>query len=144
MLKTASEYVCEPRDAQQEQWLASELRNMPEPERSQFLADWLSPQHRSAPGFMAGFDLLKRINLRNGKALQDLLRKGLEHADVSDVRWWLKSFTPILGAPAVARLLVALADDHPGAVKAAAYWLLDVPEYKERPDLVRMVRDAIS
>jgi len=134
------DYVGKRRDSQQERYLAQELRTWPEDKRANFVSDWLRPEYRSKPGFMAGFDLIKMAGLQNKQLLQKLLSDGLEQADASDVRWWLENLTPALGRAGVTSVLVRIAAKCPAVIEAALYWLKRLGWAADQIERIRAAR----
>jgi hypothetical protein len=66
---------------------------------------------------------LANSTLRNKKSFQDLLEKGLETANASEIEIWLKYLIPRLGIKYVIKVLEKKLALQPQQVKKAIYWL---------------------
>jgi len=66
---------------------------------------------------------LANFTLRNKKYFQDLLERGLEVADASEIEVWLKYLVPRLGMRYVINILEGKLIEQPQQVNKALYWL---------------------
>ncbi len=66
---------------------------------------------------------LANFTLRNKKYFQDLLERGLEVADASEIEIWLKYLVPRLGMRYVINVLEGKLIEQPQKVDKAMYWL---------------------
>jgi hypothetical protein len=131
-----NEYVGKPRDTQREDELARALRELPEEQCFKFILDYLDHD------VVVGLSLANRC-LRGREYFERLLRRGLETADVSSIRFWLRACLPRLGPRRVTGLLSQLADVNPAAVVKAMYYS-KVLIKKQSPDLSEALREVES
>jgi hypothetical protein len=66
---------------------------------------------------------LANSTLKNKKYFQDLLEKGLESANASEIEIWLKHLVPRLGFRYVVNVLEKKVELQPEQVQTALYWL---------------------
>jgi len=66
---------------------------------------------------------LANSTLRSKKYFQDLLERGLEVADASEIEVWLKYLVPRLGMRYVINVLEGKLIEQPQQVNKAMYWL---------------------
>jgi hypothetical protein len=116
MTLDAKNYVGRARDPVWERDLARELRLLPEAERLRFVKDLLDVH------LVVALDLARKC-LSKKESLESLLELGLQEADPSAIRDWLKCVLPGLGARRLVRCLYRHLEDYPEAVESARYWL---------------------
>jgi hypothetical protein len=98
-----------------EQALAKSLRQLAEPQRFDFIKEYL------AFDSIIGLEFATKC-LRNKEYFEAILRTGLRVADASSVRFWLKASIPRLGPRRVLRIIENVWKDEPKAVRKAWYW----------------------
>jgi len=72
---------------------------------------------------------LANSTLKSKKYFQDLLERGLEVADASEIEVWLRYLVPRLGMRYVINVLEGKLIEQPQQVKKAMYWL---PKFLDR------------
>lgn len=123
MALNVTDYAHRRRGSVWERELARELRQLPEPERFQFIAELL--KHNPVA--------LKLANscLRERRYFEQLLRHGLDTADARSIESWLECVVPRLGFKRVIALLLAEMDRNTQAVDQAIYYLRGFAPYHD-------------
>jgi uncharacterized protein (DUF433 family) len=115
MALNAADYVYMRRDTERERELARQLRALPEPERIQFLEEFIEKD-------ILGLKFANAC-VREKSFFEKLLRQGLANADASSISIWLESVVPRLGFNRVLAILTEEVERDPQAVDKALYWM---------------------
>ena len=135
---SAEEYAGRTCHPDWERELARILRTIPEPDRLDFLGEFLSVNYPLAL-------LLARRCLSERKSFEILLEGGLNEADASGIRYWLECVVPHLGIRRVVRHLLRRAATNPEGVRKARYWLSlfqEEPGYSSTQSELKALREV--
>jgi uncharacterized protein (DUF433 family) len=125
MSLNVADYINRRRDSVWERELAWQLRQLPEPERFQFIEEFLDHS-------LLGLDFAKAC-LTQRNYFEQLLQRGLKTADASTIFDWLECIVPKLGFRRVIGLLAKEVEHNTQAVDQALYWMFRlVPRYDSR------------
>jgi hypothetical protein len=116
MNPSARDYEGRTRNPLWERELARQLRELSEPERFEFLNEFL-PLNQ-----VVALELARNCPLEK-QSLEKLLDRGLVEADASAIREWLECVVPKLGFRRVLHHLRSRRAVNPCGVERARYWL---------------------
>jgi len=120
MTLSPDDYIFKLRNTKVENELACLLRKEAESQRFLFIEELLS--HTELPVRLVGLELIKRC-LTDKNLIERLLNKGLQAADISEIKYWLNAITPKLGFRRVLSVVTEQLEEHEERVEKALFWL---------------------
>lgn len=114
------DYAPKLRDTKVEKELASEVKNLPEAERLQFINDLM---YCGLPHCFPVALWLAKTCLKERESLEAILNQGLERGDASTVKYWIETVIHGLGFRRVVRLVSERIATDPESVIRAEYHL---------------------
>ena len=113
---TAESLVLGPRNSQTENENCRALRELPEDVRVKIIQEVLDKNRA------LGLRLAMRT-IRSKKFFVEILNRGLDAADASEIYYWLECVSPRIGPKRILRILGERLADNPEAVAKATYWM---------------------
>jgi hypothetical protein len=132
MTMRPKDYVARLRDTTLEHQLAKELRKQPENKRFDFIVEMIHDQSTGDLSHLIVGLWLANTCLRSRPYLLQLFEKGIETADASTIRFYLKFLIPKLGVRRSLSILEKKRETHPVKVRQAFYWFDQIISEQDR------------
>lgn len=124
MTLNVADYIGKRRDHLVERTLVAQLRAIPEEETLAFIREYLDHDQ------VVGLELARR-SLRRRSSFVEILWRGLQQADCSEIKWWLEACVDRLGARRSFDMLERAALKDPKVGRKAIYWFRIILMHKD-------------